>query len=87
MKIDSDLYRELLAELGFTQVEAARFVEVDERTSRRWASGELPVPVAVAMLLSLMAEHPHDLTPDYVRSLVDLPPHKRGRTREVISTG
>jgi hypothetical protein len=86
MTIDCNLYRELLAELGFSQVEAARIFEVDERTSRRWASGELPFPVAVAMLLSLMTEYPRELTPDYVRSLVGLPPHKRGRTaREIIS--
>jgi hypothetical protein len=74
MKIDHELYRDLLAELDFTQVGAARFIEVDERTSRRWATGEIPVPTAVIMLLAVMAAHPNKLTPNYVRELVGLEP-------------
>jgi len=87
MKIDHELYRALLAELGFTQVEAARFFEVDERTSRRWASGELPFPVAVAMVLSLMERHRVILSPEYVRKLVGLPPHNKANQSERRTTG
>jgi hypothetical protein len=44
-------YRARLAALGLTQVDAARLLGVDPRTSRRWALGESPIPEAVARLL------------------------------------
>jgi hypothetical protein len=47
-------YRDAIAALNLTQVAAARFVKVDERTSRRWATGEIPIPHAVALLLRVM---------------------------------
>jgi hypothetical protein len=52
--MDHNGYREALAALDLTQGAAARFVKVDERTSRRWATGEIPVPRAVALLLCVM---------------------------------
>ena len=44
-------YRAALAALGLSQVEAARLLAADARTSRRWALGERPVPALVANLL------------------------------------
>jgi DNA-binding transcriptional regulator YiaG len=39
---------------GFTQTSLAATIKVNDRTVRRWASGEAEVPTAVAMLLKLM---------------------------------
>ena len=47
-------YRDAIAKLGLTQVAAGEFLIGNPRTSRRWASGESPVPKSVAMLLGLM---------------------------------
>lgn len=47
-------YRTAIEKLGLSQRGAAQFLEVDERTSRRWALGEAQVPESVAMLLRLM---------------------------------
>jgi hypothetical protein len=65
----ADHYRRLLDATGLTQVSAGRFFGYDERTARRWATGELPVPIAVAYLLELMEAF--DLTPDAVRKIAD----------------
>ena len=46
-------YRANLARLGLSQVGAARFLGIDARTSRRYASGERPIPPPVARLLAL----------------------------------
>ncbi|MCG2632205.1 hypothetical protein L6654_36925 [Bradyrhizobium sp. WYCCWR 13023] len=43
-----------LDKLGFTQMGFARKLELGERSVRRWAAGQWPVPVPVAMLLNLM---------------------------------
>ncbi len=40
----SDEYREAIESLGLSQVGAARLLGVNDRTSRRWASGEQDVP-------------------------------------------
>lgn len=56
-----DALRAHLDRLGLTQVGAARLLEVDARTVRRWATGDVPIPKAVEMLLER-------LTPDDVRS-------------------
>ncbi len=58
-------YRDAIARLGLTQVAAGEFLIGNPRTSRRWASGESPVPRSVALLLRLMIEHnikPDDVT-------------------------
>lgn len=46
-----DDYREALAELGLSQLAAARLLGVDGRTSRRWVSGERPIPPPVQNFL------------------------------------
>jgi uncharacterized protein (DUF111 family) len=71
----SDQFNAALVKLGFCamlpngvmtkgHVEFARTVEVGERTVRRWASGDWPVPTPIAMLLKLMLKtktRPEDL--------------------------
>jgi DNA-binding transcriptional regulator YiaG len=39
-----DEYRTAIETLGLSQIAAARLLGVDERTSRRWATGERDVP-------------------------------------------
>jgi hypothetical protein len=41
-------YRAALARFGLTQTGAARLFRADERTSRRWASGDRAVPPTVS---------------------------------------
>lgn len=60
----ADQYRTAIAELGLSQVSAAKFLGVNARTSRRWVSGQQPVPRAVAILLTMLTEN---------RSAGDLP--------------
>lgn len=40
----ADEYRDAIAKLELSQVAASRLLGVDERTSRRWASGERDIP-------------------------------------------
>jgi hypothetical protein len=47
-------YKAAIDRLGLTQVGAARFLGVDERTSRRWIADERPVPEPVARFLRFM---------------------------------
>lgn len=47
-------YREAIAALDLSQVAAGNLLTDNPRTSRRWASGESPVPKPVALLLRLM---------------------------------
>jgi len=44
-----------LDKLGFT-LGLARKLELGERSVRRWAAGQWPVPTPVAMLLNLMID-------------------------------
>ncbi len=57
-------YRDAIARLGLSQVKAGELLVCNPRTSRRWASGESPVPRSVALLLQLMVRH--NLTADDV---------------------
>lgn len=57
-------FNKALTLLGFTQVGFARQLEIGERSVRRWASGQWPVPVPIGMLLNLMLAtkcNPEDL--------------------------
>lgn len=52
----SDEYRAAIAQLGLSQGAAARLLGVDDRTSRRWATGERDVPgPAIQFLKYLIA--------------------------------
>lgn len=57
-------YRDAIARLGMSQVRAGEFLIGNPRTSRRWASGDSPVPRSVALLLRLMIKM--ELTPEDV---------------------
>jgi transcriptional regulator with XRE-family HTH domain len=49
-------FREAIAALGLSQRRAAKLLGVDERTSRKWASGETAIsPPAERFLLYLIA--------------------------------
>jgi DNA-binding transcriptional regulator YiaG len=49
-------YREAIAALGLSQRRAAKLLGVDERTSRKWASGETAIsPPAARFLAYLVA--------------------------------
>ena len=47
-------YIDAIARLGLSQRGAGRFLGVDERTSRRWVSGDSAIPESVSKLLRLM---------------------------------
>lgn len=49
-------YADAIEKVGLSQRSAAKFLGVDERTSRRWISGEAPIPEATAKLLRLMVK-------------------------------
>ena len=57
-------YRAALANLGLTQVGAARFLGVGDKTSRNWASGRSEVPPPVARFLRFLIAA--KVTPDEV---------------------
>ena len=46
-----DDYRAQIVRLGLTQAGASRLMGVDARTGRRWALGEVAIPLAVQRLL------------------------------------
>ena len=48
-----DEYRASLAALNLTQVGAGRLFRINERTSRRWSTGEDRVPASVELCLKL----------------------------------
>lgn len=47
-------YREITEHFDFRHDGTARFLGINSRTSRRFASGEFPVPRPIGMLLELM---------------------------------
>jgi hypothetical protein len=49
-----DEYQSALTRLGLSQVGAARLFGYNERTSRRWATGEQPIPRVVEIVLWLI---------------------------------
>ena len=59
-------YKATISRLDLTQVGAARFLGVDERTSRRWIAGERPIPEPVSRFLRFLVAA--KITPDQVES-------------------
>ena len=55
---DADRVRELLDQAGVSQRGAARHLRIDERTMRRYCSGEMDVPQVVMMALGHLAANP-----------------------------
>lgn len=58
-------YADAIERLGLSQRAAGRFLGVEERTSRRWISGESAIPESVAKLLRLMIAR--KISPDDVK--------------------
>ena len=54
----ADEYRDILAALGWTQGQASRWLDVDARTGRRYATGELAIPTFRAAAMRVAARHP-----------------------------
>ncbi len=69
--MDHQQYRAALAALGLSQVDAARLLGVNARTSRHWALGERGVPPPVAILLRVWQLRPEVLT--LVRDMLEIP--------------
>jgi transcriptional regulator with XRE-family HTH domain len=53
MMMTARKYRNALSKLGWSQLEAARQLGVNPRTSRRYALGERKVPKTVELLLKI----------------------------------
>ncbi len=68
--MNRERYRELLDALGLSQVDAARFLNYDARTVRRWALGEYPVPCVVAILLQIMVAR--EISPNAARKIASI---------------
>lgn len=63
-------YARLCTALGMSVVGSGHFFDVHPRTARRWASGELPIPSAVVIVLELMAFY--GVAPPLARKLAKL---------------
>lgn len=55
---DADRVRDLLARAGVSQRGAARYLEIDQRTLRRYCAGDADVPQVVMMALEHLAANP-----------------------------
>lgn len=58
-------FAEAIERLGLSQRGAAKFLGVNERTSRKWIAGDARIPESAAKLLRLMVKL--KLSPDDVR--------------------
>lgn len=56
-RMSPEQYRDALKALEMSQIGFAKLIDVDARTSRRWASGDLAIPTPVAVLMAVMIEH------------------------------
>jgi hypothetical protein len=54
-------FRLAIERLGLSQVRAARLFGANERSARRWATGETDIPIPVELCLKLMVRH--DVSP------------------------
>lgn len=53
--MSADEFAAAIAALGWSQVEASRQLEVDDRTVRRWLAGDRAIPGPVRVALRCMA--------------------------------
>jgi DNA-binding transcriptional regulator YiaG len=67
VRLTEQQYRDALDALGLSQPGAARFLDVNERTSRRWAEGDLEPPGSIAVIFALMIHF--GVTPDQALDL------------------
>jgi hypothetical protein len=61
-------YLAVLDRFDLTHIEAAAFLGVNEKTSRRWGLDEHAIPASVEMLLLVMVSY--GFTPESVTALV-----------------
>jgi DNA-binding transcriptional regulator YiaG len=47
----------ILSRLGLSQLGAARLLDIDGRTVRRWIAGEVPIPQSITLLFKAMAKY------------------------------
>ena len=53
----STQYRKLIGQLGLSQIAAGRLLDrASPRQSQRWASGDAPIPTAVAIVLRALRD-------------------------------
>jgi len=57
----AEALRATLERLGLSQIGAARFLDVDARTVRRWATGDAVIPRSVELLLLLVERFSVDI--------------------------
>ncbi|MBY5442747.1 hypothetical protein HFO93_04505 [Rhizobium leguminosarum] len=50
----ADEFKASINTLGYSQVSISRLFGVNDRTGRRWASGEVPIPEAASTCIKLM---------------------------------
>jgi hypothetical protein len=49
-------FTKAMTQMGITQIALAEKLATNERTVRRWMTGDWPVPVPVALLINLMID-------------------------------
>jgi hypothetical protein len=71
--MDAHKFDSALKRLRMNISGAARFFDIDRRTIRRYARGELKVPVALALLVTALLKH-HRKEPNDLRRAAGLDP-------------
>ena len=66
-KMTAEEFEQAIDQVNLSQIEAAEFFGVNERSSRRWISGQHAVPQSVAMLLRVMVNN--NITPEQILTL------------------
>lgn len=56
--MSADEFRAALAGLGMSQARLARILGMEKTAPNRWATGHVPVPRAVELLLVAWTRHP-----------------------------
>lgn len=54
--MNGEQYRETITALGLNIGTAALFMQIDKRTSRRYANNEIPVPRPIARFLGFVSD-------------------------------
>ena len=50
-------FDDALSALGYSQCDFARSLDINDRTVRRWSSGDVPVPGPIVFTLRLMLKY------------------------------
>lgn len=74
-------YQNAIEALGMTQIEAANFFRIGERTSRRYAAAKtLPVPLEIALALMIK----FNVTPEQAIEMIK-PPRKQKKPQSEMT--